>query len=362
MPFHWDQRWTSSHGILDYCTAEGMKIDTLATTPSGHPISVIEVAKGMDPPILLAAGSHADEVAGVFAALQLARTLRNARHSVYVVPLRDPHGWDGFQAGLEALGATAPVHSFEDARHALAEGRVLWDEPDFVIAELSGEIFAAVEDQIWPSTAIARHRLPALMASQPELRQSLSGRRLTLPGNVGHPDLGRDSYSFGGHTAYIAEDGFTAHFNRYFDRPTAPMEVETMRRLIETLRPGLTIDLHEGFSDKFYVFCRDQREERALGQAMTMAVLGKGGDLATTADLAPTWGPETTRGITEFAPGLFSHLERDNTELATFSGFAGQFGPSLTTEPGMAAPVSLRTERIVAGTLGAIRAWEESQQ
>jgi hypothetical protein len=307
------------------------------------------------PAILLTAGSHADEVAGIFSALRLAQELKTD-HRVVIMPLRDPLGWRGFRASLEdALDSNLTITSHDTVAAILRSGDVLWEETDFILAQIGELVFASTPAVGWHSSNLARRRIPRLVLEHPEVRTRLAGRRIIMPGNVGYQE-DRNPYDWGGHTAYVGVSGYAAQFNRFFDRDDAPIEVTVPRSLATELRPGLTIDLHEGFSNRYYVFATTEAS-RDLCTAMIAGVRAVGGPIASFGDLAPSWG-ESVSNITDLGDGVFLLAEPGTTSAATFAGFCAQYGPSLTTEPGMEASVAQRVDWIVAGVQETIRRWE----
>lgn len=351
--------WRSSAELRAECMERGYRIRDLGEAPLGGPLWCIEAGGAHLPAILLTAGSHADEVAGVFAALRLAAELDTAHH-VVIMPLRDPLGWRGFRAALEEVtGRPLTLSDHGDAVAMLRTGDIVWEEEDFVLSAFGELVFGAQPIVGWHSSTISRHRLPRLMREHPEVQDKLRGRRIVLPGNIGHQE-DRGPYDWGGNTAYVGTSGYAAQFNRFFDRSDAPTEVEVPRALAAELRPGLTIDLHEGFSDKYYVFATGP-EDRGLCAAMITGVRRVGGQAATFEDLRSSWGPSTAN-IRDLGDGVFTIKEPGTTSQATLSGYCSQSGQALTTEPGMDASVADRTTWIVAGVREAVRYWESTKQ
>lgn len=347
----------TNEAIGAWLHATGADVDVLSTTEFDEPIWVAKCGGDRLPVIVITAGSHADEVAGIYAALDLVRSL-DSDHATYVIPCRDPLGWNGFTATLQrALLGSDPVHSYDDAVKILRSEEVLYDDGSFVIARVGSLCFATEPEQKWASTAITRHKLPALLRENPDLAEQLRNQRILVPGNIEVED-GRTSYSYGGHTAYIG-NGYFAQFNRFFDRDDGPIEVTALRDFVDRVKPGLSLDLHEGFSSNFYLFTHaaSSAETLTLAQTMIDAVRMIGGTIATRDQLEPVWGPKTSAGIISQGEGIFTMGPPGSDAHASFSGYCDQFGISLTTESGMEADVDTRVKQIKAGSKAVIDAF-----
>lgn len=331
--------------------------EVLATTELGEPVWVGKFGGDKQPPIVITAGSHADEVAGVFAALKLAQDLATD-HTVYIIPCRDPLGWNGFADTLQRVAPSAGiVTSYEAAAEVLRSGDVIFDDGSFVISRVGGLTFATEPGKKWLSTQITRHKLPQMLKDDPELAAKLRNTRILVPGNVEVED-GRTPYTYGGHTAYIG-DGFFAQLNRFFDREDGPIEVTALRSFVDKVKPGLSIDLHEGFSSSYYLFVHaaSSPETYKLAEVMINAVRAKGLPIATREELEPIWGPKSSAGILTKGEGIFAMGPPSADEHASFSGYCDKYGVSLTTESGMEAPVPVRVEMIETASRAVIEAF-----
>lgn len=69
---------------------------------SGTPMVGLEVCGKEEPPILVTAGAHGDEPAGVYAAVELAYRL-NFERKVVIVPSRDPSGFHSLNEVLKYM-------------------------------------------------------------------------------------------------------------------------------------------------------------------------------------------------------------------------------------------------------------------
>lgn len=335
---------------------------SLATTEFDEPIWAGKFGGDKLPAIVITAGSHADEVAGVFAALKLARDIQTD-HAVYVIPCRDPLGWNGFSSTLSrALPGVAPVHSYEEAANVLRGGEVIYDDGALVIAEVGPLTFVTEPPEKWMSTQITRHKLPRLLSENLELAARLRNTRILVPGNVEVSD-GRTPYTYGGHTAYIG-DGYFAQLNRFFDRHDGPIEVTALRDFVDRIKPGLVLDLHEGFSSNYYLFTHASSSPATLAMAKTMidAVRDSGARIATRDELEPVWGPKTSAGILSEGEGIYAMGAPSADAHSSFSGYCDQFGISITTESGMEASVDTRVSMIEVGSRAVITAFAEQGQ
>jgi len=253
-----------------------------------------------------------------------------------------------------ALGHTVKASNSREAGELLHRHTAIVNEESGVTVGILGDLaFASIADGPYMSFELSRNVLPQLTQRDPALRQQLAGKRILLPANIPYPE-GRGPFDWGGSSAYVTADGKATHFNRLFDSDLAPVEVASVRNFVDRIQPGLTVDLHEGFGSKFYLFvpARDLRNLR-IADAMIRAVREIGMELSTYDELLPLWGTHA-REITPAGDGIFTHAPTS----ASFSGYAARYGPSVTTEPGMSAPVSVRIRAIEAAAMAAIRVLE----
>lgn len=252
------------------------------------------------------------------------------------------------------LGQALKVSNNQQASELLhRHTTIVYEKSDVTVGILDDLAFASISDGPYMSFELSRNVLPELTRQDPGLRDQLAGKRVLLPANIPYPE-GRGCFDWGGNSAYITPDGKAAHFNRLFDSDPAPVEVASVRAFMDRVKPGLTLDLHEGFGSKFYLFVpgADSRHLQ-IAQAMMRAVREVGMELSTYDELLPLWGAHA-REITLAADGIFIHAPSS----VSFSGYAARFGPAVTTEPGMSAPVSVRIRAIEAAATAAIRVFE----
>jgi hypothetical protein len=86
--------------------------------------------------------------------------------------------------------------------------------------------------------------MDALVREDPCLRHEITGKRIFYP-NAVYYDEGQGSYDHGGLVSFVNPDGWVGGMNSFYDRYDAPGEVTCVREFVETVRPGLALDLHE---------------------------------------------------------------------------------------------------------------------
>lgn len=340
----------------------GFEEEVLGQLPLGQSMVAFKSGGDRQPPIVITAGSHADEVAGVFAALRLLIG-PGTDHAVHVVLCRDPVGFNGWNWTLsEVTGQEINVSNNEEAVAALERHtEVLYREEERgIMLGLAGDFgFATMPHRKYISADLARFLLADVVANDSELNERLRDRRILLPGNTAYEHGTRHSYEWGGNTAYIGSDGWVGHFNRFFDRDDAPPEVALVRSYLDRVKPALTLDLHEGIGDKYYTFIPplETPMEMAIAVAMSTAITDRGYPLSTHEELAEWWGP-----LTEHLPRVARGLYGTSTAVAdtgpAFGWYAQRFGASFTTEPGMDNSVENRTNFVEWASRAAIRVFE----
>jgi len=124
----------SHSDMLGRLLQRGHKPRVLGHTPDHEPLVVIECGGDKMPPILISAGAHSTEQAGVSSAVELADELQT-EHRVYILPCRDPMGMNGFNHVLSlGLGGVLPELSTVDEAAALC---TVYDAPGKQKEEIS---------------------------------------------------------------------------------------------------------------------------------------------------------------------------------------------------------------------------------
>ena len=137
----------SHSDMLGRLLQRGHKPRVLGHTPDHEPLVVIEGGGDKLPPILISAGAHSTEQAGVSAAVELADELQT-EHRVYILPCRDPMGMNGFNHVLSlGLGGVLPELSTVDEAAALLreKGEVLWDKGGRLLALLGDHAYTVLQ-------------------------------------------------------------------------------------------------------------------------------------------------------------------------------------------------------------------------
>lgn len=165
----------------------------------------------------------------------------------------------------------------------------------------------------------------------------------------------------------LSRDGEWLHLNRFFGRLDAPPEVATVDRLLTTLKPGLTCDLHEGNGRGFWMPIPRPRDDEEQILEMTRAFfdyIEKCGYpvtdyedwLATDRIGAPD--PDWMRPEPSL-PGMFWLSQDLRAEGHNLMSYAGLFGAGYGTEGPMVQPLEMRVDGLTEGMRAAIEVWEE---
>lgn len=299
------------------------------------------------PTVLVAAGAHAEEAAGVIAALRLAQSPRFGGDLV-IVPCRDPLGWDGVRHTFRRAAGNwdIPLETHDEAKRAFVTyGEILHDSDGFVVGVLNNLAFCSFH----PSHA-ANHDtgewVQKHLGDFPHLVSALKGRRLLVPGSPGLA-FGRDVYGWGGGpTVYVDEDGRVGNFNRFFSIDSPPIEVASLRELADEVRPVYSFDLHENFGDKFGMYTNPLRfgDHREVYEAMIDAVQAQGFPIMPLAELLPFLDiPEGA--LLELYPGVYSANAEERVPPDAFGLYVRRFGGvCFTTEMGLERPVKYRAD------------------
>lgn len=364
--------------VLDAVEQSGKPSRVLGYAPGGNPIVGVEAGGEKEPAVVVTAGAHATEHAGVAAAVELVSAVETD-HRVYVVPTRDPVGLDGFEYALElGFGGDRTVETYDRVDSLLREeGDVLYDGEEMLLA-LGGDYAYASAP---PST---EGGIPVLMSlkefteTRPEVLSRLAGRRVfatpSLAGVDGSEGLER------AYTIVVDPDGMPLHLNRFFTTDWAPPETRALRGLLDEVEPGLTFDNHEttGHDDRCHISLRPQRtdeldrQEREIAVAMATRWEETGVTLATDEDVLaeptrtvaydtePPEEPFYSRagdGIYWVDPNLTSP-PRLGEGLNATDYAAEHYGLAYTMETGMYGSLEHRTRATVDAVRTGIAAFE----
>lgn len=342
------------------CRAWGEAID-------GTPIISVRAGGQKKPAIFITAGAHSDETAGVCAALNLIELL-NTEHEVHILPLRDPFGFAGVAHCLSvAAGQSVQVTSHNETLEYLEEGaNLIWHEEDIFVFKLGdiGFVWNPLQagiDNYWAMTG----RIGKLVEEDPGLLKPLAGKSVML---INSSDVDGARVMQRCWHAILSKEMEWLHLNRFFGRSDAPPETVSVDRLVQTIQPGLTCDLHEGNGEGFWLPIPKpkQNDERVLemsrayfnyihsrGYPITTYENWRATDHTNAAD--PNWMvPDPNM------PGLFWVETTRRGEGPNLMDYAGQFGVAYGTEAPMVQPLAMRVDGLTHGIQAAVKVWEES--
>ena len=368
--------------------ASGKRLHEWGRAVDGTPLLAARTGGERLPPIFITAGSHAPETAGVHAALNLLRTLET-KHTTYVLPLRDPLGFGGVNGTLSfaarqggaipstaapAAGGGTPVDTrvnLPDHGAALeylrGHGKLLWREDTLHVFQLGNMGFVWDTPQPGAERMMSMNaRLVTLVREDPEALRPLRGARvMVMCASVGVEGTGEMGRCWHG---VLSSQGEWLHLNRFFGRADAPAEVAAVDSLMQTMRPGLTCDLHEGNGRGFWMPMRRQSNPELVFE-MTRAyfdyIHARGYPITTYEDWAssdrnvgknytPNWMQPEPR-----LPGLFWADGTQRNEGYNLIDYACLFGIGYGTEAPLARPLAERVDGITEGIKEAIRVWEK---
>ncbi|HBY96057.1 MAG: M14 family zinc carboxypeptidase [Ardenticatenaceae bacterium] len=329
----------------------------LGTTLGGREVLCAQVGGALEPAVLITAGAHADELGGVYAALRLLQRPQTQR-KVYVVPNRDPLGLEGFRRYLQfALGSSLDMRTPQDVVRVLkGQGTLFYEEGTFLISQINDFGFAFDVGHDFRTSSVGRH-LTSVLKQHPELVPPLSACvRVIAPYNLPMPRYG-DIYNQAARTMIVSAEGFVGNMNRFFDQDDPPLEVAVLRDFVEDQRPGLVLDLHEGYGRGFYVYVPQQRDELTarIARSMGQAVTAHGGQTATPEELLPYWGEQLAVGRVFQGDGMFTFGAESGQ---SFGGTTQKHSIAFTQETGGLNPVHWRADLHEWAARAAIAAFE----
>jgi len=365
--------------LLAAITDKDCSYSVVSRTVGGLPLTVIETGGNRNPPIVITAGCHATEQAGVTAVVELIDRL-DTPHSTYIVPTRDPVGLNGYQFALRnALGETDPGSVLDDVPTLLqTKGDVVITEDSLTVSLIGDVAFA------WMSTAKTERessqlaifkQLKLLQNESPSLFDPLKGRRVYLP--AGQQDIEGSGALDRAYSLVISPNGQVLHLNRYFDTPWAPPETRVVRDLLTRVEPGLFFDVHETqlTDDRFHLGIRhqqvlsDQAIQKRIGNAIVETVRGRGVPLATDKDifsnLAAIVSQDPEQGQSgnvyqRVSDGLYKVDQSQKEEGLNATEFATNLGSlSYVTETGMHDTFENRVETAIAAITTGIDEYEQ---
>jgi hypothetical protein len=371
MAFYSDRPDLSTAQVIQALQDSGRPLQEWGRSIDNQPLLSVRCGGDRQPPIFITAGAHCTETAGVHAALNLLHML-DTEFEVHIFPLRDPFGFAGDRHCLSyAAGEQVEVSSHTDSLEYLqTHAQPVWREGETQLF-LLGEIgFAWTPPELPGVTAFTRlhSRMLSLAQEDPLALQALRGKRVMLmqsmPDVEGTGETGRCWH------ALVTGKGEWMHLNRLFGREDAPAEVAAVDRLMQTYRPGLTLDLHEGNGQGFWMPVNKHKEpERVF--TMTQAFFGyvnergypitsyeewAATDATTGKNYTPDWLLPEPR-----VPGMFWMNGLGRGEGYNCMDYGALFGIGYGTESPMERPLAMRVDAITNGILAAMRVWENTE-
>ncbi|HCV22855.1 MAG TPA: hypothetical protein QF604_17495 [Candidatus Latescibacteria bacterium] len=348
--------------------ASGLPLQEWGKALDGTPMMAARTGGQCQPAIFLTAGAHCTETAGVHACLELMGSLET-QHEVQVLPLRDPMGFAGVSHCLSvAAGEDITISDPQESLEVLRErGTLLWSEGDLYLYQLGGIGFVWGPptpglETFWRQFALTG-RLPQEAS---EILVSLLGRSIFFL-NVNSTIDGSGSLQRCYHTV-LGTDGQWLHLNRFFGQPHAPGEVAAVDHLIQRIRPGLTVDLHEGNGEGFWmpiprpVTGQDRVFE--MTRAFFSYIEEKGYPIETYEHWKASNGIEADPDWMVPEPdltGLFWLQQEKRQEGPNLMTYAAGVGIGYGTEGPMEQPLAMRVDGLTEGIRRAIQCWELTQ-
>jgi hypothetical protein len=357
-------------GVLDALQASGKPLQEWGRAIDGTPLLAARTGGDKQPAIFITAGAHSGETAGVHAALSLLHAL-DTEHEVHILPLRDPLGFDGINHCFSfATGGTAAVPSHRAALdYLLTHSQLIRHEGNMHIFTLGdlGFVWEVPSSGI-ESFLIIHARMLALVRDEPQVLQPLRGKRVMLL--CAMTDVEGTGETLRCWHGVMSQAGEWLHLNRFFGRDDAPPEVAAVDRLMQTVRPGLTCDLHEGPGEGFWmpIPVPEENQERVFD--MTKAFfdyIHSRGYPITTFEQYTAIQEKYSRGYRRDwikpeprLPGLIWHHGLLRGEGYNLLDYGGLFGIGYGTEAPVARPLAMRVDGLTHGIIAAIKVWEQT--
>lgn len=348
------QIYWSYDELLEDARDRAGSVEVLGHTVDGSPLVAARGGGDKLPAIFITAGSHSTEQAGVSAAVACIDEL-DTEHQVYVIPTRDPVGFQGFGHALSlGIGAAPTLTSFEQVEEILrGHGEVLFEEDGMLLALIGDYGYAT--SRPGPGIRCPQYqcytRLQRLFAEEPERLQPLCGRRVYMtPGQTGVEGTG----DFGrAYTLIISLTGEILHINRFHDTVWSPIEPRVTRDLMARIQPGLSFDLHESqlMDDRYFLSARRQPDadneawEQKAAVAIIERIKASGATLAIDEDVSSLgpwfdtsepgvcWLDATRRGegfnLMDFASATYGLAF--GTEMGMYGTFDGRVELAMIT-------------------------------
>ena len=238
---------TSGADVAAFVAGSGRQFRRLGTALGGAPIQAVRLGGDKKPAVVIKAGSHASEVAGVHAALTLIREGLDTQHEVWVIPCGDPFGFDGYRKALShAAGEQVDIGNDDECLAALERfGRRFYEGEHFRLFDVNGIVFCWADQERLDARGLFYGEMDRLAQRDPRLTAEIADKRILYPNAVYYAGEGQWPYDHGALVSLVSPFGQVNNMNGFFDRCFAPEEVSCVRGFCEQIKPGLAIDLHE---------------------------------------------------------------------------------------------------------------------
>jgi len=356
--------------VLEELRGSGKELYEWGSAEDGTPLLAARSGGEKQPAIFLTAGSHSPETAGVHAALNLLRGLKT-EHEVHVLPLRDPVGFAGVNHCLSLAAGhqvTVPDHS-SALDYLKTHATLVWDEEGMYLFKLGELGFVWTETMPGYDSFLRMHsQMLSLERNEPNSLKALWGKSVMLmcamTGVEGGGEMRRCWHGV------LSHRGEWLHLNRFFGRADAPPEVAAVDRLMQSVRPGLTCDLHEGYGSGFWTTIPKPRENPERVFDMTKAffdyisarnypIMAYEERAAKEREFNMPYNPDWISPEPRI-PGFFWVNGGLRGEGPNLMDYAERFGVGYGTESSIELPLAMRVDVLTNGILAAIRVWEES--
>ena len=364
--------------LLSALVESGLEYEVLGHARFDEPIVAVEAGGTREPGVVIVAGAHATEHAGVAAAVALSQTLETDRR-VTIIPTRDPVGLNGYRWALHrVLGREVALNSFAGLADLLkSRGEAVYAADEMVLGLLDDVGFATVPPgQDGESSQFhLLKRLKTLQHRVPDVLEPYRGRRILLP--PGQPAVPSNGDFERAYSMVVSPDGEALHFNRYFDRAWAPVETRTVRSVINAVDPGVVFDLHETqvADERVFATLNEQGTDGGDAAQMTVAratidgAMGAGAETATDDDIAAMAtitksdpdADDEAELYERVADGIYRKPDpsrrNEGQNLTDYATSQGRI--AMTLETGMLAPEARRADRHVAAVRAGIDAFSD---
>jgi len=362
--------------IVDRVSETSHPYRTLGRAPGGEPLIAVETGGERTPAILISAGAHATEQAGVSAAVELIDRLETD-HRTYIVPSRDPVGLNGYPYALSLpMGDRPTIETFDDVESILlSEGEVVHRDDDLVLSLIGDYGYISKRPSIEGVSPhlVSLYTLQQFRSEDSDRLEPFKGRRI-YPVPV-QPEIEGNGPFQRAWTIIVTPSGGVVDLNRLYDSAWAPPETRCMRRFMTEIDPGLVFDLHEiqPTEDNYHVSIRpfedpeEDRWERRIADEMVRAVEASGTpilDRELNPDLEDAVG-ESSDEKTEspdhkrLARGVYrSQSEPEPGEQSLVDYAAAEHGLAITDETGMYGTFQNRVESAVLAVQAGVSEFE----